>query len=500
MESLTPTQSVGLIACCECGLPIQPNPANMCSGCIRSRVDITEGITRTSTLYQCKFCERYFVPPNAWARAELESKELLSIALKKLKPCMTKVRLTDACFVWTESHSKRVKVKLTIQKEVFTSTILQQSFVVEFSIHNQVCDDCRRAEAKDFWRACVQVRQKSEFKKTLFYLEQLILKHGAHQNCTGVKPVPTGIDFFFAQIQDARRLVDFLNTVLPCRYHYAQELVSHDTKNNTYDYKHTFCVEIVPVCRDNVVCLPKKLAQQLGNMSQIVMCLRVTNVITLIDQNNLQMADVNSQLFWREPFESLCQPKTLTEFYVIDVEYVTADKKPGQGFFSRKHQLADVWICRSDQVGNNSANISTRTHLGYLLNPGDLVMGFDLRNTNVNNTILDSMKAEDIPDVVLVKKVFDRQRRAMKRKWKLKRLVVDGNIVGNETASVADEYMRFIEDVEEDPLMREKINIYKNTAKQYAPSETDDDEIPDGPTIDEMLDDLHIEDNDQEME
>lgn len=30
---------------------------------------------------------------------------------------------------------------------------------------------------------------------------------------------------------------------------YLQELVSHDTKSNTYDYKHTFCVEIVPICR-----------------------------------------------------------------------------------------------------------------------------------------------------------------------------------------------------------------------------------------------------------
>ena len=28
------------------------------------------------------------------------------------------VRLVDAGFVWTEPHSKRIKVKLTIQKEV----------------------------------------------------------------------------------------------------------------------------------------------------------------------------------------------------------------------------------------------------------------------------------------------------------------------------------------------------------------------------------------------
>lgn len=85
-----------------------------------------------------------------------------------------------------------------------------------------MCNDCRRAEAKDYWRACVQVRQKCDFKKTLFYLEQLVLKHGVHEKATGVKPVSTGIDFFYAKLQDARKLVDFLLSVFPCRYQQAQ--------------------------------------------------------------------------------------------------------------------------------------------------------------------------------------------------------------------------------------------------------------------------------------
>lgn len=48
------------------------------------------------------------------------------------------VRLVDASFVWTEPHSKREKVKLTIQKEVMNGAVLQQSFVVEFVVINQV--------------------------------------------------------------------------------------------------------------------------------------------------------------------------------------------------------------------------------------------------------------------------------------------------------------------------------------------------------------------------
>ena len=60
---------------------------------------------------------RYLQPPSYWVACGLESRELLSICLKRLKG-LSKVHLVDAGFIWTEPHSKRVKVKLTIQKEV----------------------------------------------------------------------------------------------------------------------------------------------------------------------------------------------------------------------------------------------------------------------------------------------------------------------------------------------------------------------------------------------
>ena len=84
-----------------------------------------------SNLYFCRGCERYLHPPGTWVAATLESRELLTLCLKRLRGlnkaqrCVTsrtghaaQVRLVDAGFIWTEPHSKRVKVKLTIQKEV----------------------------------------------------------------------------------------------------------------------------------------------------------------------------------------------------------------------------------------------------------------------------------------------------------------------------------------------------------------------------------------------
>jgi nonsense-mediated mRNA decay protein 3 len=68
------------------------------------------------------------------------------------------VKLVDAGFIWTEPHSKRLKVKLTIQAEVFNGTILQQGFVVEFIVENHMCLECNRANANpNSWTACAQV-------------------------------------------------------------------------------------------------------------------------------------------------------------------------------------------------------------------------------------------------------------------------------------------------------------------------------------------------------
>lgn len=43
--------------------------------------------------------------------------------------------------------------------------------MVDFIIQPQMCDDCHRVEAKDYWKAVVQVRQKvnSNFDLSLMW-------------------------------------------------------------------------------------------------------------------------------------------------------------------------------------------------------------------------------------------------------------------------------------------------------------------------------------------
>ena len=101
--------------------------------------------------------------------------------------------------------------------QVLTSTIVQQIFQVEYIVQNTQCPDCTRLAAKNTWKAVVQVRQKVPHKRTFLFLEQLILKHGAHKDTISIKEVKDGLDFFYAQRSHAIKMVEFLTGMVPVR-------------------------------------------------------------------------------------------------------------------------------------------------------------------------------------------------------------------------------------------------------------------------------------------
>src|SRR5882757_10211014 len=125
--------------------------------------------------------------------------------------------------------------------------------------------------------------------------------------------------------------------MLPCRYQHSKKLISHDTHNNTFNYKFTFSVELVPICKDSIVCLPVKVAHQLGGIGQFCIVHRVTNSIHLIDPATAQVAEITAAIFWRQPFSAICSCKNLVEFIVMEVECMAKRAKfSGQGAISDK--------------------------------------------------------------------------------------------------------------------------------------------------------------------
>lgn len=462
----------------------------MCVTCIRGQIDITEGIPKQVTIHWCRKCGRYLSPPNNWLICQLESRELLTFCVKKIKG-LSKVKLVDAGFVWTEPHSRRLKVKLTVQKEVFADTILQQIFVVEFIVHTQQCDKCQRVEAKDTWNAVVQARQKAIHKRTFYYLEQLILKNNAHSNTINIKDQTDGLDFFFSTRSNALKFVDFLQAVVPVRFKTSEHLVSHDEHSNTYNYKYSFSVEIVPICREDLVCLPIKVANGLGFHSPIVLITKISSLIHMIDPFSLLVAEMNNTAFWKSPFRAISSASQLIEYTVIDV--TPTGKTRG------KWLLAEVEIARSCDFGANDNTFRTMTHLGNFLHPGDLAMGYDVHTSNFNEDDLGPLKGRSLPDVVLVKKVFpNRKSKNKKRIWRLKRLELEEEGGRKEKEGKAEtEYEEFMRDLEEDPDLRSAVNLYKAPGKPEKTTATDtesmvDEEDPDFPdvTLDELVEDV----------
>lgn len=481
--------TVGRVLCCMCGTSMVPNAANMCVACLRSQVDITEGLQKHVTVLYCPECQRYLQPPRAWVKAQPESKELLTFCIKRLKN-LNKVRLTDAGFIWTEPHSKRLKVKLKIQKEVVNGAILEQQYVVEYVVEDHMCDSCSRAAANpDQWIAVVQVRQKVDHKRTFYYLEQLIIKHGAAAQAINIKQIHEGVDFFFGNRSHALKFVDFLNNVVPVKSRNDKQLVSHDTKSNSYNYKFTFSVEICPICKDDLICLPQKVASGLGNIGPLVLCTRVSNSLTLLDPLSLRSAYVDATQYWRSSYRALLSSMQLVEYIVLDI-----DKDPATG----KLCAATAQVARSSDFGKNDTIFTVRTHLGNLLSPGDYALGYDLYGANTNDLELDKYKGLQVQDAVLVRKSYEEKRRHKRgkpRPWTLKSLPMDVENAGRlDQGKAAADYERFLEEIEEDPEMRERIAVYRDP-KYREPTETgsmtDGDEAPTVP-LEELLADLTL--------
>lgn len=409
--------------------------------------------------------------------------------------------------------------------QVLASTILQQIFEVEYIIQHTQCPACCRLAAKNMWRALVQVRQKVDHKRTFLYLEQLILKHNADKDTVGIKESKDGLDFFYATRQHAIKMVEFLSAITPVRSKASEQLISADEKSSTANYKFTYSVELVPICKDDIVCLPLKLARAQANVAQLLVCTKVGTSVHLVDPLSLQAIDLPGPLYWRYPFPPLASVSNCVEFVVLDIEPTCHPPKKLGRFFLADAQVAPVSSSMSDD-----AIFHTRTHLGGVLRPGDTVLGYHVGTSNFNDPNFESMKQDRVPEVILVRKTYPNRRKKNKpRNWKLRSIAKeaqDGNeehtglgrakIESTSTkkgargmadqAKVEAEYEMFLRDLEEDPDLRQNVQLFKADPKKKkmpvdsmeveedaeSVIETEMDEDDDFPRIqmDELLDEM----------
>lgn len=102
-------QQKASILCPLCGLKFTPDSSNICPSCTLSSIDNENMLYPGEEQLYCTYCQRYERPP--WINCDRESPELLAILVKKVKG-LGKSEVKEAKFVWTEPHSKRIRIKV----------------------------------------------------------------------------------------------------------------------------------------------------------------------------------------------------------------------------------------------------------------------------------------------------------------------------------------------------------------------------------------------------
>ncbi|CAI5711969.1 unnamed protein product [Peronospora effusa] len=474
-----------------CGVQIEANAMNMCTSCIASEVNVAEGIDTTCDLVQCRGClrfqsrgklQQYSSSSGAWVDCDWESKELMALCLKNI-PGLNKAKLIDAGFIWTEPHSKRVKLRLTLQREVANHAVIQNTCVVTFVINSVKCPDCTKQYHNNTWRALVQIRQKADHKRTFLRLEQDILKHNAHQDAINITTVKEGMDFYFGTKSTAEKFLHFLSAHVPMRSKSSSKLISENVRDASANVQLTYSVELSPICKDDLLVLPRRFAQSCGNISDVTLCARATSLVHLLDPVSGQKAELSTDRYWKLPFLPLATSSDMVEFIVLDVEPVDSQelRQIGPAIVSDKELkprfiVADVEVARASDFGVNDTTFHARTHLGGVLAAGDTVKGYDLSSTIFGSSQTQSLK-DELPDLVLVRKVYPREStKHQEHNHKLKSLGAThhGKVSKAETARLQQEVEEFTAEFLEEKKLEEQEGDDDEDAEERLPKVVED--------------------------
>lgn len=525
------TETLAQIPCCLCGVLITPNPSNMCANCLHIQDDFGDKISLTNYLNYCGTCGRYQSIQTVWINADLESPELLRLCLKRITG-LKDFKIIDAKFIWTEPHSKRIKITITIEKETFNETILRRSLVIVFTIKNVQCPDCcEAATSRSHWKAIVQLRQHSEDLRTIYWIEQQILSHDMHSATTAIERKQDGLDFQFNDKPSADRFLNFIKNYSPVEVKSSNKLAGQDLQNNTYDLRFTYSVKCPSCSRQDLILVPNHIYEMTGSKSRIMLCHSSGKFLTLIDPFQGNTIKLDGKQYWSKPFDPLMTHKQLKRFAIISKELIHA-KKPVQAKNEQKNvpkkgkrttkkaarranhfateegnddknstvqeslqsqepqetltndvplpivveepppkfQLAEVELTDEETYTDR---ILVRTHLGHLLNEGDVCLAYDLRDSVFPDDISDALhRVEFLSGLVIAaraRQAVKKKKKKRQRKFQLKKL-----------APIADEagFESFMDELEQDEELRNGVLLYH--ADRVGTTTTDDDDEIDG--------------------
>ena len=539
------------IVCCLCSAVIDANPRGTCEACLKKSLNIKTCIPTEFELVYCKECHRFLRPP--YVKIERESADMMKLCLSRIKSYDKKIKIIDSNFIYTEPHSKVIKIKITIQKEI-EKNILSQDLIIEFKEKWNLCRDCQKLQTPHTWASCVQIRQRIPHKKTMLYLEQIILKNKMQKSSLYFKEANDGFDFFFSTRRAGEIFSNWIATVVPSKITYTKKYVSLSTSTFTY------LVDVANVAKYDLFLLDKESYKKLGGIGPLLICTRLSSRTIFEDPRTFNHLYLDGNTFFKYKFNKFCNSNQLTEFLVLDVyeeiDYNFGsmnnnknsgknDKKKKKGKKKKNRKNKDESDSEEEKEENNNINeiseedtislstnyekgvkdkekkieeekehilkcrktfiklirnnnekdkgeiIEIKSHLAEVIKPGDIYLGYDLKTINLDseNSAYLEANINKLPDVILARKKINVD---VKDK-KLKRLFEGKN--KKENKEEKNDMMEFIEEINDEKDLKD--NIINENLDENNNNEKKNDDIKEDDKKDEIEENVEKKDKNE---
>ena len=539
------------IVCCLCSAVIDANPRGTCEACLKKSLNIKACIPTEFELVYCKECHRFLRPP--YVKIERESADMMKLCLSRIKSYDKKIKIIDSNFIYTEPHSKVIKIKITIQKEI-EKNILSQDLIIEFKEKWNLCRDCQKLQTPHTWASCVQIRQRVPHKKTMLYLEQIILKNKMQKSSLYFEEANDGFDFFFSTRRAGEIFSNWIATVVPSKITYTKKYVSLSTSTFTY------LVDVANVAKYDLFLLDKESYKKLGGIGPLLICTRLSSRTIFEDPRTFNHLYLDGNTFFKYKFNKFCNSNQLTEFLVLDVyeeiDYNFGsmnnnknsgknDKKKKKGKKKKNRKNKDESDSEEEKEENNNINeiseedtislstnyekgvkdkekkieeekehilkcrktfiklirnnnekdkgeiIEIKSHLAEVIKPGDIYLGYDLRTINLDseNSAYLEANINKLPDVILARKKINVD---VKDK-KLKRLFEGKN--KKENKEEKNDMMEFIEEINDEKDLKD--NIINENLDENNNNEKKNDDIKEDDKKDEIEENVEKKDKNE---
>jgi nonsense-mediated mRNA decay protein 3 len=496
---MTTSGNRALVACCLCGVKVPANDANMCPRCLQQQVNIVKDLAPNGDLVFCQECGRSLFHQR-WLVLEPESAEFLSLCVKKIKGLTKNLKLLDAKFVWTEPHSKRIKVSVTVQAEVLSNVMVKQATVIEFKQVAQMCGLCQKSSMGLEWNYCMQVRQSCEgFRKTFRRLEQDLIKSAMDKHIVSVEEKAQGFDLWFASRGDMKIVLDWLKSNLP---------LTNAAQPTKHGSTYTHAVQIAPLNKFDLVLVP--VGANSTNV-RLMLLKRITSSLHFVDVVTGKKLEMSGQAYWKyqskkssssgaatatkgkskgrsaasstggtasvkavSNYATLLGSEKLTEFIVIDVLSDDQGIQPVQG-------VTEVVVARESDFGSNDQTFIVKTYLTSL-QPGDSVLGYDLSLLNLTEAHQEVLP-DDLVEVMLVNKLQKdapkKKRKALPRLARVTQEAEVGSTVGGDDEDKYDQDAAKwdIEDMDDDQPLEPLEDVHNIISLDGAEIIPDDDDF-----------------------